>query len=416
MKVLFIDLGPGLGGSLISLQRLLSRLDRTAFQPTMLLSVHNPAATTFRVELGVPVLAIPTVTADTVRESVLVKGVKRTAVGRRLRTGRHLSRLWAGMRAVRNVVTRTLPLTWRIYCAIRRVDPDLVHVNDAIFMYRPAVAAAWLARKPIVCHVRSLGRLSWLDRLWARAVTRFVFISRWVAADLAAQGIPTTRGQVIYDGIDVAPFQQMPDRAAARAILGLPLDRPIVAVLGRLVAWKGQDLFLRAMRQVADAVPGALGLIVGQPEVYSRDFGVALKELAAGLGLDEVVRFTGFVEDMETLLAGVDLLAHTSVSPEPFGLVMLEAMAAGLPVVTPAEGGGLDIVIDGVTGRLYEPRNPDALAAVIIDLLRQPATARAMGAAGRTRVAQVFSLEQFTTAMTDLYREVWRRPLGGELA
>jgi glycosyltransferase involved in cell wall biosynthesis len=412
MKILYVDLSPGWGGSLVSLERLLSRLDRAEFEPTVLLATRNPGRDRFTAR-GIPVLTVPTFAVETARSTALIGLVKKTAAGQKLRTGGRMGRLWAWARGVRDTATRTLPLTWRLYRAIRAARPDLVHINDAIFLNRPALAAAWLARTPTLCHVRSLGRLGPWDRLWARTLRGLVFISRWVADDVAGQGVvPDPQGlrrpcgsRVVYDGLDLAAYADTPDRGAARRALGLPADAPIVAVLGRLVPWKGQDLFLRSLRLVADVMPGVVGLIAGEPESYSLDFGPALRRLAAELGLADTVRFTGFVRDPQTLLAAADLLAHTSVSPEPFGLVMLEAMAVGRPVVTPAEGGGPEIVADGVTGYLYRPRDPAALAEAILKVLRDPQAGRRMAAAGRVRVAARFTLEQFAADMADFYRQ-----------
>jgi glycosyltransferase involved in cell wall biosynthesis/O-antigen ligase len=435
---------------LVGLEQLLHGLDRTAYEPTVLLAARSPVLDRLRA-LGIPVVTVPTFTVDTARSTDLVRRVKGTAAGQRLRRA---SLLWAWLRAARNVATRTLPLTWRLYRAIRAARPDVVHINDAVFLNRPAIAAAWLARVPVICHVRSLSKIpvspprppfpptlggqggrsgrggrpfEFWDRVWARTVRRFVFISRWVADDQVARGIPAARGRLIHNGVDMALYTHLPDRQAARAALGLPpgagctgvelphisalglpvgVDRPLVAVVGRLVAWKGQDLFLHAMRRVVEAVPTALGLIVGETEIYSRDFGRQLQALAAELALGEAVRFIGYRADVPTVLAAIDVLAHTSVAPEPFGRTMVEAMAAGRPVVAPAEGGCLDIVVDGVTGLLYKPRDPEALAEAIIRLLCDPQMAGAMGAAGRARAAEFFTQERYARAVAGLYDEM----------
>jgi glycosyltransferase involved in cell wall biosynthesis len=245
-----------------------------------------------------------------------------------------------------------------------------------------------------------------LDRFWARSVRRFIFISQWVADDVVAQGIPVNRGRLIYDGLETDRYAVLPDHSAACAALGISPDRPTVAVVGRLVPWKGQELFLRAMRRVVDAMPEAQGLIVGDVESFSRDFGDRLRALRAELGLDAAVHLLGHLADPSPVYASIDLLAHTSVTPEPFGLVMIEAMASGLPVVTPVEGGGPEIIVDGVTGHLFAPGDPDALAAAILDLLSHPDRARTMGVAGRERVQQCFTLDRFVAEMTVLYRSL----------
>ena len=194
------------------------------------------------------------------------------------------------------------------------VQPAWAHINDAVFVNRPAIAAAWLARTPTVCHVRSLGRLGASDRLWGATVRRFVFISRRVADDAARQGLPAARGRLIYDGLDASDYAALPDRVAACASLGLDTNRPIVAVVGRLVSWKGQDLFLRAMRQVVDAMPEAQGLIAGAVESFSRAFGDELQALRRDLGLEAAVRFTGHITDVARVRTPPAILWRTPPS------------------------------------------------------------------------------------------------------
>ncbi len=405
MKILYVDLGTTLGGSLLSLEQLLGRLDRAAFQPVALLAARSPAISRMQA-IGVPVRTVRTFTVAAARSTAVVRLVKQTVGAPRIRDGGILARFWVLARSIRDILTRTLPLTWRLYRAIRAVRPDLVHVNDAIFASRAAIAAAWLARIPTICHVRSLGEFTVWDHVWASTVRRFIYISEWVARDQVSQGIPAGRGRVIYNGIDPAPYATPLDRAAARRALDLPVERPIVAVIGRLVPWKGQDLFLRAMQRVRETIPNALGLVIGETEDFSRDFEDVLRTLVTQLGLAETVRFTGYMDQAPTVLAAIDVLAHTSLSPEPFGRVMIEAMAAGRPVVSPAEGGGREIVVDGRTGMLYEPRNADGLAAAVTRLLKNPETARTMGAAGRARVAELFTLDRCAGAVFALYREL----------
>lgn len=405
MKILYIDLGTSWGGSLFSLAQLLERLDRKAFKPVVLLAERSPAIACFH-NLGIQVVTIATFTVETAHTTALVGRIKGHGATSRLRGNHIFSTLWQTGRAVRDILTRTLPLTWRLLRAMKTVHPDLVHVNDAVFASRPALAAAWLARAPVVCHVRSLGHFQLWDRLLARTVWRFVFISRWVAEDQAEHGVSPSRGRLIYNGIDPALYSNAPARHVARVAMGLPADRPAVAVIGRLVPWKGQDLFLNAMRRVAEKIPGALGLVVGETEDFSRDFGPKLHELAASLGLEDVVRFTGHLSEIPTVLAALDVLVHTSVAPEPFGRVMIEAMAAGLPVAAPAEGGSLEIVLDGQTGLLYPPRDASALADAIVRLLSDGQRAREMGEAGRARVAELFTLDRCVNGMESLYREL----------
>jgi glycosyltransferase involved in cell wall biosynthesis len=123
------------------------------------------------------------------------------------------------------------------------------------------------------------------------------------------------------------------------------------------------------------------------------------------LGLARSITFTGFIEDVPAVLAASDVVAHSSLRPEPFGLVMIEAMAASRPVVTPSEGGGLDIVVPGETGLLYEPGDPGGLASAIVDLLTWPERGERLGRAGRARVEALFGIDRFVDSMACLYRD-----------
>ncbi len=410
MRILYLDLSPNIGGSVISLEQLLKRLDRSVFVPTLILAERSPASPRFRA-LGIEVIRVQTFTADMARTSPITQYVKSQVSPRRGVIGSILSGLWVGARETRNLFTRSLPLTWRLCRIMRSVRPDLLHIN---FIDWPAMAAAWLTHTPSICHLRALGPLGFWDRFWARTVRCFVFISECVAEDQVAQGIPRPKGRLIYNGVDLADFAPPSDSASeararktARARLGLPDDdRPLVAVVGRIVPWKGQDLFLRSLRKVADQVPNVLGLIVGDAGVWNQEYEAGLRALAAELGLEGNLLFTGYQADAPAVMCAVNILAHTSVEPEPFGRVMIEAMAASRPVVTPAEGGGREIVVHGETGLLYESRDADALASAISSLLNDPAGAEAMGRAGRARVERCFSIEQHVSAMSELYREI----------
>jgi glycosyltransferase involved in cell wall biosynthesis len=140
--------------------------------------------------------------------------------------------------------------------------------------------------------------------------------------------------------------------------------------------------------------------------------GPKLRELVALLGLEPYVRFAGFRRDIQRLLAGSDVMVLPS-HWEGFGLVLLEAMEAGIPVVATRVGAIPEVVAEGETGLIVPPRDPDALAAAMARLLGNPDTARKMGAAGRRRLETVFTMERAVRAHEDLYEELLRERRGG---
>ncbi|CAN5711571.1 glycosyltransferase family 4 protein [soil metagenome] len=180
-----------------------------------------------------------------------------------------------------------------------------------------------------------------------------------------------------------------------------------VAMIGRLTPWKGQHLFLEAF---AKAFPAGdeRATIIGSAELGEDDYAHRLPDLAAQLGVAGRVRFAGFVEDIPAVLREVDVLVHASVVPEPFGLVVIEGMAAGVAVVASAPGGPAETIDDGRTGCLFPLGDVDALAQILRDLSGDPALRDRLGAAGRVAAA-AYEPERIAARMEAVYRTVSRR-------
>jgi len=300
----------------------------------------------------------------------------------------------------------TMPLAWRLRRLIRDRRIDLVHANDLVGCNREVIIAARLAGKPCLCHIRAFEEYTSIDRFLIRFVDRFVFISQAIAASCTAQGADPARGVVIYNALDAAEFRQLYDDGSARHALGLGPDDLVVGIIGRLVRWKGQDIFLRAMAQVAGVVPQLHCLIIGDAASDSEGqaFRRELDALTQTLGLADKVHFLGWRSDVPQLLSVMDILVHASLEPEPFGRVLIEGMAAGKPVVAAAAGACPEIIDDGVSGLLVPPGDADALADAVRSLLQNPDRMRAMGMVARRQVELRFSIAEHVRQVERLYR------------
>ncbi len=178
-------------------------------------------------------------------------------------------------------------------------------------------------------------------------------------------------------------------------------------IVGRLAPWKGQDLFLRAFAAAfpdGDSGRWSSATPMFGEESYERE----LPALAARLGLAERVEFRGFREDVWAELAAFDVLVHASVIPEPFGQVVLEGMAAGLPVIAPDEGGPAETIADGETGRLFRSRDAGALAAAMRALREDPAERGRLGAAAQ-RAAERYHPDAVAARLEQVYERVVRQ-------
>lgn len=289
---------------------------------------------------------------------------------------------------------------FRLYRHIRRTRPTILHAH-LFHANLPARALGRLAGVPIIiCTEHTMAmEPRWRYRLnrWTVGLAdRVVAISANVRDFCRTQiGLPEEKLVLIPNGVEL-PELPLPTAREARAALGLPPDGLLLGAVSRLDPAKGIDVLLEALVQVEDA---SLVVVGDGPQR------AALETLAARLGLSARVHWAGFQQDAVRLLPAFDLFVQPSVY-EGLPTTVMEAMAAGLPVVATAVGGTPEVVVDGVTGRLVPPRDPAALAAAIHALLHDPDRRRTMGQAGRERVAQHFSVEQMVRRTERLYDEL----------
>jgi glycosyltransferase involved in cell wall biosynthesis len=178
--------------------------------------------------------------------------------------------------------------------------------------------------------------------------------------------------------------------------------------VGHLSEVKGYPTFLRAARAIADALPECSFAALGG-ETIAPGYGDMLRRMTVELGLADRVQFLGWRPDVADVLQAADVVTLPSRA-EGLPLAVLEAMACARPVVATPVGGVPDAVVDEQTGLLIPPDDPDRLAAAILRLLRDRSLARRMGAAGRRRVEESFSLDSFASGVAAVYRELLGTP------
>jgi glycosyltransferase involved in cell wall biosynthesis len=316
---------------------------------------------------------------------------------RRVDLDRSTGRLF---RAGRTTAAYSLRLARRL----RALRVDLVHANTlkALVYGGPA---AQLARTPMLWHVHD--RIS-EDYLPAAAVSLVRGLGRTTARGVIAN----SRATLATLGRLNRPATIIPEPVRHEAFRGPRTRRPdepfAVAMVGRIAPWKGQDVFLRSF---ATAFPEGKerAVLVGAPLFGEDGYEHELRALIERLGLNDRVELRGFADDVAAELERVDALVHASVIPEPFGRVIVEGMAAGLPVVAAAGGGPSEIIDDNVDGLLYRPGDVAALAATLRRVASDPALAERLGRAAVER-ARAFSPELAAAKTRDFYRRVLSQP------
>ena len=287
----------------------------------------------------------------------------------------------------------------------RSLRPDFVHWHAARAHALGAMASL-LAPGPIRVVSRRVDfpvrRSPGSKLLWSLPVEGIAAISGGVKEALARSGVGPSRVRVVPSGIDLAPFEAPPDRAALRAGLGIEADEVLALQVAALAPHKSQTDLLRAAAIAIRRVPALRIWIAGEGPLRA-----TLEEEHRALGLGTFVRFLGFREDVNDLLAAADLFVVSSYL-EGMGTSTLDAMAAGLPVVATRVGGIPEIVTEGETGFLVPPRDPEALASAMARLAEEPDLRRSLAEGGRRRVRD-FSADRTEERMDAFYAELRTR-------
>jgi glycosyltransferase involved in cell wall biosynthesis len=380
-RILFIDHTASLGGGELALLDLVKHLDRSRYEPVVLLFSEGPLAERLRLaEIETHVLPLSSSVAETRKDSLSAKSLVQ----------------WKEIRQILSFLRLLVRL-------VRNHHVDLVHTNSLKSDILGGIAAR-MARKPLVWHVRDRIEDDYLPRpvvklfrLLCRVIPHCVIAnSQYTLSTLHLHG--RKKSIVVYSGLDLQT--QCVPTSREPLSYGRP---PIVGMVGRISPWKGQHIFLQAAATVLPEVPEAKFQIIGSALFDERAYERDLHTLCDKLGLEGSVEFLGFREDVPALIAEMDILAHCSTMGEPFGQVLVQGMGAGKPVVATRGGGVLEVIEEGLTGLLVPMNDAESAAGAILRLLKEPDWAREMGRRGRQRVLDHFTIEKTAQQVQSVY-------------
>jgi glycosyltransferase involved in cell wall biosynthesis len=368
LRVLYVSPHAHLGGAERVTMDLLEQHDRSVVEPSVCFLHDGPLVSRCRDRLGIPTYTVP---APSLRN------------------------LLQRRRAVRTIAD-----------LVTAGGVDLVHSAMA-WGHLYGGAAARKARRPAVWfqHVGA----SWGSLIEATAsfvpARAVIANSAYTAAGQRRVNPRRARIEVIHPGTAIPPEPRAARRARGRAALGLTDAEFAVGIAARLQQWKGQDVVIRAAASLCHARPQARLFVIGDALFgLEADYAAALPRLAVELGIHDRVTFTGFREDVPDCLAALDVAIHASTSPEPFGLGLIEAMAAGTALVA-ADGGAVrEIVSPGVDAILTPPGDHEALAAALLMLCDDPARRQSLAAEGAFTARERFDRVDMTFKVQELYQ------------
>lgn len=299
---------------------------------------------------------------------------------------------------------------------IRKNNIDIIHTNSLKSdVY--GIIASFVAQRPLIWHVRDHISNQYLPefavqvvRFCARRIPSFIIANSQSTLDslqlrqsndsaIVSSGIQTFG--VVYDGLRK---NRLPQRADIDGDLVVR-----VLLMGRLTHWKGQHVFIEAGRQLIDRGLKVNFLIAGAALFNEQKYEQSLYDLVKKYNLGRHVEFLGHVNSVQSLLASVDILVHASVSPEPFGQVVVEGMAAGLPVIATDAGGVRETVLHGVTGLLVPMNQPVSMAKALEYLIENPDIRQVFGENGKQRVELHFTSAIMASKVQRIYLQVLSR-------
>jgi glycosyltransferase involved in cell wall biosynthesis len=290
---------------------------------------------------------------------------------------------------------------WRI---VRRYRPDVTHIHSRRGADTLGLFGAWLASRGRVIVSRRVDNplpRNLITRLrYAILPDHVVAVSKGIRGVLLDAGVPPGQVSQVYSAVEASTYQSPLTRDAARRRLGLDPGAEVIAVVAQLIPRKGHRFLLDALPALLARHARLQVLFVGDGEL--RD---ALAADVAGRGQGEVVHLLGYREDVADVLRAADLLVHPATM-EGFANVAMQAMAAGIPVVSSAVGGMPESVRDGENGLLVPPADPVALATAVERLLDDPALRGRLGARGREIVETEFNVDAMVDGNLAVYERV----------
>ena len=299
------------------------------------------------------------------------------------------------------------------FVILQRCKPQIVHTHTSKTGIIGRLAA-WLTRTPIIIHTphghvfygHFSKPLSWLflqlERLLGRITHHQIALTPEEGKDYLNLSVAKPDNiSVIHSGVEMNRFKQsVTGNNPKRNELGIPLDSLVVGFVGWLTAIKGVSFLVRAMSGVIQKHQNCLLVLVGKGDEKGEEE-IKLKEQVENLGLADNARFLGWRQDVDEITRCFDVFVLPSLN-EGMGRVLVEAMAAGLPIVATRVGGIPDLVIDGKNGMLVPPKDTVALERAISELLSDKARRKQMGETGK-RMCRPYSVEAMVEKINDLY-------------
>lgn len=368
MNILYLtSTGKIIGGGEISLFNLLERLDRQRFRAYVISPSEGDFTDKIR-SLNIPVIILP-------------------------------------VKKVKNIfnIFRSRKVIERLKEIIRQHKIDLIHCNSTRGISFLGAIAARKIGIPFIWHIRVMESGTFLDLLNRFLVTKIIFNSKASAKRFSWLPVKN-KSVIVHNGVDLNKFNTFKRNADFRNEIGCKEETILIGTIGRYHPIKGYEYFIKAAKIISQKVLQAKFLILGL-NYDNNPYVSKLTDMVKNMGLADKIIFKGPYVNISEVFSSLDLFLLSSIR-EPFGRVIIEAMACSKPVVSFKVGGIPEIVEDSITGILVPPKSYQGLANAVIEVLKDKEKAITMGEKGRQRVEQFFSIENHVKETERVYLEL----------
>ena len=401
VKVLFVENGAGFGGAIVALETLVNNFKKMNIDCHI---ITNSSLNHFSQVYGVKSISL--VNDRRYYNHGLVAKIKHKIENQWLK-----NTMLFLLGRYDDIINR-FPYFMKLIFAIIRFRPDIIHGNNELVSNREAMLAAVVLRIPYVQHIRGPVSSSRLNGWLLGKPDIFIPVSQWLARDLRFHGAPADRIKQIYDGIEIPDLPSCSSLKKLHEEFSISNNNVIVAMIGMMVPWKGQAIFIEAVRLVGQQLKKPITyLIIGDsPEFGDKQYENSLRQRAIDCELEEVLMFTGRRNDLVEILPEIDVVVSASTEPEPLGLVMLEAMASGCVFVGPSFGAAIEVVMDGKNGFLFEPSSVVSLSKSLISAVECVANNWLNREEMRDMIVEKFNAEKCSNSTETIYKNLLLSP------
>jgi glycosyltransferase involved in cell wall biosynthesis len=306
-------------------------------------------------------------------------------------------------------VVNFLPFFFRFLKTAIVFQPDLIHVNNEPLCNRAAIFAGKFLKIPVICHIRGGKNNSVMMKWLFRLPDHFIPVSNWISESLEKLGVPESKRTVIYDGITFDNINFNADGEGFRNKFTVKPGDFAVGLIGMLIPWKGQEIFLNAAQILKNKIPNLRMMMIGRaPEKFAA-YEKMLKDRVICEKLDDIITFTGHQTNMDAVYNGLDVAVSASTSPEPLGTMVIETMVMGRPLIAPAHGGGAEMTEHKKTGLLFTPGSAEDLADAVLAYYNNPNLRDSLGLAAKEKAFQAFSVERHVREVQAVYENLFEK-------